>query len=119
MINGLPHQHAKFRVVDDILTYPKWIHRSLVSVINKYDVNRYVSIGKSGFSKTIQNKLIERKVWIGMTKEMAILTWGEPDDINKTITACGVREQWVYERGGYKAQYLYFENGILTVIQTH
>ena len=119
MIDGLPHQHARFRVVEDILTYPKWIHRSLVSVINRYDVHRYVSIGKSGFSNTIQNKLIERKVWIGMTKKMALLSWGEPDDINKTITARGVREQWLYRYSDYKAQYLYFNNGILTAIQTH
>lgn len=39
--------------------------------------------------------------------------WGEPIDINRTITKYGTNEQWVYD--GY--QYLYFENGKLTAIQ--
>lgn len=53
-------------------------------------------------------------VSIGMTKNQVINSnWGNPKDINKTTTAYGVREQWVYS--GYR--YLYFENGILTSIQ--
>ena len=40
-------------------------------------------------------------------------TWGKPKSINKTETAYGVREQWVYDRG-----YLYFEDGYLTSIQS-
>lgn len=39
--------------------------------------------------------------------------WGYPARVNTTITAKGRREQWVYESGNY----LYFENGILTIIQ--
>jgi len=98
-----------------------FIHKSLVKIIegSKKDAERYIKIRKSGFSKKIQNKLIEKKVWIGMTKEMAILSWGNPDDINQTITANVVREQWVYEGGRYKGQYIYFENGKLIAIQTH
>lgn len=40
-------------------------------------------------------------------------TWGKPKSINRTETAYGVREQWVYDRG-----YLYFEDGYLTSIQS-
>lgn len=54
-----------------------------------------------------------KPVRIGMTDE-AVLTegWGRPDKINRTTTATGVSEQWVY---GYK--YLYFEDGVLVTIQ--
>ena len=53
-------------------------------------------------------------VFIGMTSDEVLKSkWGEPRKINRTTTAYGVREQWVYE--GYK--YLYFEDGILTTIQ--
>lgn len=51
---------------------------------------------------------------IGMTaKEVENSTWGSPQDINKTTTASGVSEQWVYS--GYR--YIYLENGIVTAIQ--
>lgn len=52
---------------------------------------------------------------IGMTKEQVIkrTNWGAPNDINRTITAGGIREQWVFGIG----RYLYFANGILTTIQ--
>ena len=48
-----------------------------------------------------------------MTQEQAKLAWGNPENINQTITKFGVHEQWVYGGGNY----LYFENGILTAIQ--
>lgn len=51
---------------------------------------------------------------IGMTSsEVKNSTWGSPDKINKTTTAYGVREQWVYGNG----KYIYLENGIVTAIQ--
>lgn len=51
---------------------------------------------------------------IGMTDEEVLETsWGKPKSINKTQTAYGVNEQWVYDRG-----YLYFENHYLVTIQS-
>lgn len=53
-------------------------------------------------------------VKIGMTQEEVLTEgWGRPIDVNKTITANGVSEQWVYDNYNY----LYFEDGILTSIQ--
>lgn len=53
---------------------------------------------------------------IGMTaKEVENKTnWGRPEKINRTITADGVTEQWIYGEG----EYLYFHNGRLAAIQT-
>jgi hypothetical protein len=39
--------------------------------------------------------------------------WGPPEEINRTITAFGTSEQWVYI--GYR--YIYLENGVVTAIQ--
>ena len=52
---------------------------------------------------------------IGMTPEDVIerSNWGRPQKKNRTTTARGVSEQWVYGNGNY----LYFENGRLTAIQ--
>ena len=57
--------------------------------------------------------IAERKVTVRMTQEQVIDAWGKPKDINKTISANRVHEQWVYGLGSY----LYFEQGILKTIQ--
>lgn len=61
------------------------------------------------------NLIIQGKVKIGFTKAMCIESWGQPESINKTTGKYGTHEQWVYDNGNY----LYFENGKLTTIQTH
>ncbi|MGG1444811.1 hypothetical protein ABE354_22685 [Brevibacillus laterosporus] len=51
---------------------------------------------------------------IGMTKEEVLNSaWGKPNNINKTTTANGVHEQWVYSI----KKYVYFDNGYVTAIQ--
>lgn len=64
------------------------------------------------FGEEIFEVILKGKVKIGMTKEMCQLSWGKPKSINETITSGKTREQWVYSDN-----YLYFDNGILTVIQ--
>ena len=51
---------------------------------------------------------------IGMTaEEVRNSTWGEPQDINTTITAYHTTEQWCYSNN----RYVYLEDGIVTSIQ--
>jgi hypothetical protein len=54
------------------------------------------------------------EAYIGMTAEELrnSKSWGEPNRINRTTTASGVREQWVYY-----GRYVYLEDGIVTSIQ--
>lgn len=53
-------------------------------------------------------------VRLGMTAaQVRASNWGRPGSINRTTSAAGIHEQWVYEDGNY----LYFENGVLTTIQ--
>jgi hypothetical protein len=53
---------------------------------------------------------------IGMTADQVKkeTAWGEPCSVNRTVTANGEREQWVYP----DYQYLYFVNGRLVSIET-
>lgn len=52
---------------------------------------------------------------IGMTREQIIDgCWGPPQQNNRTITANGVREQFVYR---YRNSYIYLTNGIVDAIQ--
>lgn len=64
--------------------------------------------------KADQRTADPHQVEIGMTKEEVLTEgWGRPEDVNRTTTANGTSEQWVYS--GYR--YLYFEDGILVTIQ--
>lgn len=68
-------------------------------------------------SKDECNDIIDKKYWIGMTDTWAVISIGNPRDINKTVTANKNHEQWVYGDVLYGANYLYFEDGILTSYQ--
>jgi hypothetical protein len=66
-----------------------------------------------GWSDNTINHILKNSVHIGMTKDQAIASWGNPDSINRTITSKFIHEQWVYEGRNY----LYFDNDVLTSIQ--
>lgn len=63
------------------------------------------------YGEKVYKELIEGYIWIGMSKEMAIISRGYPSDINRSVGSWGVHEQWVYGNNGV---YLYFENGKLS-----
>lgn len=64
---------------------------------------------------SIQSLITHRQLQLGMTKEQVLLSMGRPTDVNRTVSASGTDEQWVY--GTYNGTYLYFEHGQLTAIQ--
>jgi DNA-binding protein H-NS len=74
--------------------------------VNELQARRKSLISKYGTDAG--QKISDRKIWLGMTKEMAEESWGKPRDINRTVGSWGVKEQWVYSDA-----YLYFDNGIL------
>ena len=51
-----------------------------------------------------------KKILIGMTKDQARLSWGNPTKINRSSYG---PEQWVYRRGS-NTQYIYFEDGVVS-----
>lgn len=58
--------------------------------------------------------IAQNRVQVGMTSQMVIDAWGQPDKTNIITGEYGDNEQWVYSRDN---SYLYFENGKLTTIQ--
>lgn len=78
------------------------------------------AIDASWAKKQIEKKIyiLTKKVCVGMTKSQVLASWGAPSQINRTVGSWGNHEQWVYRRGSYTNQYLYFENGKLTSYQT-
>lgn len=62
------------------------------------------------------------RVYVGMSSDGAIAAWGRPGNVNRTTTAAGSNQQWVYyERlsSGLRMpiKYLYFEHDRITAIQ--
>lgn len=65
------------------------------------------------YGEETTEKVIERKIWVGMTGEMASYSLGKPLKINTSVGSNTTNEQWIYP----DETYLYFENGILTNYQ--
>ncbi len=76
--------------------------------------DREAAIKARGWPKQIERAVIERTVLPGMNSEQVSLAWGPPSQVNETIRASGVSQQWVYSG----SRYVYFENGRVTAIQT-
>ncbi len=80
----------------------------------KVELKKKEKMLKNKYGENIYNRLKEGDIFIGMTKEMAIISKGKPDKINRTVNSFGVQEQWVYDDLDL---FLYFEDGILTGYQ--
>jgi hypothetical protein len=67
------------------------------------------------YSDMVIDAIINGKVFKGMTTEMAIFSWGRPDDIEQREGSWGSVEKWTYgitsQGEGFK--YLHFKNGRL------
>lgn len=72
----------------------------------------------SNTSPKAANAIAQHKVFVGMSANEVRRSWGPPTKINSTLTGSGSSEQWVYDRGGHKSQYVYLENGIVRTIQS-
>lgn len=76
-------------------------------------------LAKYRYEVEMRERSSRKEPRIGMSADAALKSsWGHPDDVNKTVNAYGVSEQWVYRGLGHsKGRYLYFKNGVLTSIQ--
>ena len=107
-----------------------WIHSSLLSTAEiaklstwekkGIDIESKNNLRRSNFINNnssipskYKNAITNGQIMLGMTKEMTIASWGQPNDINRTVTIYGTSEQWVYE-GLYSRTYLYFDENVLT-----
>jgi hypothetical protein len=64
---------------------------------------------RSKYSAKDAERIIRGQIWLGMTKEMMIDSWGQPEEINRSVGSWGVHEQCIYGD-----TYVYIENVIVT-----
>jgi len=63
------------------------------------------------WSEEIWQLIRQSKIKLGMTRDMLLLSWGEPTEINKSVGSWGIHEQFVYRDCN---SYVYVENGKIT-----
>jgi hypothetical protein len=67
----------------------------------------------------VEDAIHAGKIFVGMTADEVILSWGRPSKINATISGRGRSEQWIYRRGRIgDDQYVYVDNGVVTSMQS-
>jgi len=70
-------------------------------------VSRFTYL-ENKYGTDMASKLIQGKVWKGMTAEMVRDSWGKPLKINRVITSNTIKEEWIY-----KSSWLYIEDDVL------
>lgn len=85
--------------------------RSARSYYLHYRTGRLAAINACGYSEQDKANLRDKLTWIGMTAEQARLANGEPDRIDRSVTAAGVCERWVYGADLRQPTYLYITDG--------
>lgn len=75
-------------------------------------VEKYYKCIENNIKGKFRSDVIKGLVTIGMSDKMVLISWGQPRNINRTVTSWGVNEQWVYTNKN-----LYFENGVLSAFQ--
>jgi len=67
------------------------------------------------YSERVIDAIINEEVFKGMTTDMALFSWGRPDDMEQREGSWGSVEKWTYgitsQGEGFK--YLHFKNGRL------
>ncbi len=94
--------------------------KELADKVNKAKENeRNKQITRNQQESEYRKKISSPEPSIGMSMASAKnSSWGEPDEVNKTVTSRGESEQWVYRGTGFaKTKYLYFTNGIMVSAQ--
>ena len=66
----------------------------------------------------LNNAVARGEVSVGMSADQVRRAWGTPEKINRTVAGSGVREQWVYDRGEARFQYVYLDNGVVSGVQS-
>jgi hypothetical protein len=67
-----------------------------ISIAAATEARRLAAIRAGGYPSQDVKRIANRKVWVGMSKEQALLSWGAPPRRHERITASGKTEVWSY-----------------------
>ncbi|MCH2450559.1 MAG: DUF2845 domain-containing protein [Gracilimonas sp.] len=94
-----------------------WLEKQIIEEKEKTSQRRSQFVNNNPqLNEEDKDRILNGYISIGMTKDMVRASWGEPDDINRTLRENYTREQWIYGSSTNR-KYIYFENNTLTTIQ--
>jgi hypothetical protein len=99
----LQNEIAELKIqIDSLNSYIPELEQKLTTAQRELYILKY--------GEEIGNKIANKQIWTGMTNEMVMESWGEPDRIDKNVEAWGTFTQWNYGDVTF-----FFKDGKLTV----
>jgi hypothetical protein len=87
--------------IDSLIFIIPGLEQNLTSALRKLYILKY--------GEEIGNKIAYKQIWTGMTDEMVLESWGEPDRVDKNVEEWGTFTQWFYGNVTF-----FFKDGKLT-----
>ena len=85
----------------------------------RMDAEEREEAARRNYREKAEAAIFQKSVFVGMTTDHVVQSWGKPTTINQTVAATGSSEQWVYSRASVGGvQYVYIENGKVSSIHT-
>jgi len=75
--------------------------------VQQRQVSRFTYL-ENKYGSNMAAKLMSGKIWRGMSAEMIIDSWGNPNKINRVISGNVIKEEWIFRN-----TWLYIENDML------
>ena len=75
--------------------------------VQERKISRFTYL-ENKYGSNMAAKLMAGKIWKGMSAEMIIDSWGNPNKINRVISGNVIKEEWIFRN-----TWLYIENDLL------
>jgi hypothetical protein len=63
------------------------------------------------YGKKTARAIMDHEVFVGMSQEAALESWGTPARVNTREISGQINEQWIYPTGSSKSKYIYVSGG--------
>jgi len=75
-------------------------------------------VEKAARAERVALAIARGQVFVGMGADEVVMSWGHPTRVNVSVGSYGRHEQWVYDRGRFRSQFVYLQNWIVSAIQS-
>jgi hypothetical protein len=125
--NSLEEFHALLKDVDDAPHQDSAARERQIKERIERTRRQWYAQAHPQLAPVCREHILAGRIGPGMTAEQARASWGEPSDINRTISTYGVSEQWIYSVGKPASYplyldtyqvlgYVYLDNGVVSMI---
>ena len=95
-LDALDHWQRQADAAKRRVDEPRRAREQAAAVAASTERTRIAAISAGGYPSEDTKRMAERKAWIGMSGDQALLSWGQPSRRHERITATGKTEVWSY-----------------------